>query len=181
VFARQATVVIERALLHEQLIRQSRLDREIEIAREILQGLTPQVAPAFPGVQVAGRSLTAETVGGDAFDFIAYPDAQLGVSISDAKGKGLPAALLALAHRAMLHALVSVELRLRATFGRISDLLARSHRATSLPTSSSMSRASKRRCVPSGREAQPTSATACSRKCDEGRAGRCRMTQRWWC
>lgn len=95
-FAQQATIVIERALLHEQLVRQSRLDREIEIAREILQSLTPSKAPAFPGLQVAGRSLTAESVGGDAFDFISYPDAQLGLSISDAKGKGLPAALLAL-------------------------------------------------------------------------------------
>ena len=124
-FAQQATVVIERALLHEQLIRQSRIDQEIEIARDILQGLAPLVAPAFPGVQLVGRSLTAESVGGDAFDFIAYPDSQLGISIADAKGKGLPAALLAVAHRAMLHALVSVELRLRATFTRISELLER--------------------------------------------------------
>jgi len=125
-FGQQATIVIERALLHEELIRQSRLDREIEIARDILQSLTPSKAPDVPGLQVAGRSLTAESVGGDAYDFISYPDAQLGLSISDAKGKGLPAALLALAHQAMLHALVSVELRLRATFSRISDLLARS-------------------------------------------------------
>ena len=73
-----------------------------------------------------GRSRTAESVGGDAFDFIPYPENQFGLSIADAKGKGLPAALLAVAHRAMLHALVSVELRLRATFGRISDILARS-------------------------------------------------------
>ena len=87
-FAQQATVVIERAFLHEQLIRQSRIDQEIEIARDILQGLTPLVAPAFPGVQLVGRSLTAESVGGDAFDFIAYPDSQLGISIADAKGKG---------------------------------------------------------------------------------------------
>jgi sigma-B regulation protein RsbU (phosphoserine phosphatase) len=125
-FAQQATIVIERALLHEQLIRQSRLDREIEIAREILQRLTPANPPQLPGLEVAARSLTAENVGGDAFDFISYPDAQLGLSISDATGKGLPAALVALAHGAMLHALVSVELRLRATFARISDLLARS-------------------------------------------------------
>jgi sigma-B regulation protein RsbU (phosphoserine phosphatase) len=125
-FAQQATIVIERALLHEQLIRQSRIDREIEIARQILEGLTPSRVPEFPGLQVAGRSLTAESVGGDAFDFIAYPDAQLGLSISDAKGKGLPAALLALAHQSMLHALVSVELRLRATFSRISALLSQS-------------------------------------------------------
>jgi sigma-B regulation protein RsbU (phosphoserine phosphatase) len=125
-FAQQATVVIERALLHEQLTRQSRLRREIEIAGEILKGLTPAVAPALPGVQVFGRSLTAESVGGDAYDFIPYPENQFGLSIADAKGKGLPAALLAVAHRAMLHALISVELRLRATFGRISDILARS-------------------------------------------------------
>jgi len=125
-FAQQATIVIERSLLHEQLIRQSRVDREIEIAREILQGLTPSKSPELPGLQVAGQSLTAESVGGDAFDFLAYPDCQLGLSISDAKGKGLPAALLAFAHQSMLHALVSVELRLRATFSRISDLLARS-------------------------------------------------------
>ena len=125
-FAQQATVAVERALLHEQLMRQSRLDRELEIAGEILQGLTPKDVPPVPGFQVFGRSLTAESVGGDSFDFIAYPECQCGVSIADAKGKGLPAALLAVAHRAMLHALVSVELRLRATFTRINDLLARS-------------------------------------------------------
>lgn len=81
--------------------------------------------PSVPGLDVFGHSLTAESVGGDAFDFIPYPDDQLGVSISDATGKGLPAALLALAHQAMLHALVSMDLRLRATFGRINELLAR--------------------------------------------------------
>ena len=80
----------------------------------------------FTGMDVFGRSVTAETVGGDAFDFIPYPESQLGISISDAKGKGLPAALLAVAHHAMVHALVSVELRLRSTFSRVSDLLARS-------------------------------------------------------
>ena len=127
-FAQQVTVVIERALLHEQLSQQSRLRREIEIAGEILKGLTPAAAPVLPGVQIFGRSLTAESVGGDAYDFISYPEHQIGLSIADAKGKGLPAALLAVAHRAMLQALVSVELRLRATFGRISDIL-----ATSLP------------------------------------------------
>ena len=125
-FAQQATVVIERAVLYEQLTQQSRLRRDIEIAGEILRSLTPAAAPALLGVQIVGRSLTAESVGGDAYDFIPYPEHQVGLSIADAKGKGLPAALLAVAHRAMLHALVSMELRLRATFGRMSDMLARS-------------------------------------------------------
>lgn len=124
-FAQQAAIIIERAMLHEQLMRQSRLDRDLKIARDILQGLTPETAPRLKGLDLNGRSMTAETVGGDAFDFISYPDDQLGISISDAKGKGLPAALLAGSHRAILHALVSLDLTLRSTFGRISDLLER--------------------------------------------------------
>jgi sigma-B regulation protein RsbU (phosphoserine phosphatase) len=125
-FAQQATVAIERALLHEHVIQQSRLEHEIQIAREIVQSLTPTAVPSFRGMQVFGRSLTAEVVGGDSFDFVPYPEAQLGVSIADAKGKGLPGALLAVAHRAMLRALVGMELRLRAMFNRMSALLAQS-------------------------------------------------------
>jgi sigma-B regulation protein RsbU (phosphoserine phosphatase) len=125
-FAQQAAVVIERALLHEHLIRQSRLERDIEIARDVLRGLTPAVPPNLPNLDVFGASVTAESVGGDAFDFIPYPDGPLGVSISDASGKGLPAALVAAAHQAMLRALVNVELRLRTMFVRIGEVLARS-------------------------------------------------------
>jgi phosphoserine phosphatase RsbU/P len=125
-FAQQGAILVERALLHEQLIHQSRIDRELEIAREILHGLTPSQLPPIAGLQLSGRSITAGIVGGDAYDFIPYPDAQIGLSISDAKGKGLPAALLAMAHRSMLRALVTAELRLRAMFTRINHVLAAS-------------------------------------------------------
>jgi phosphoserine phosphatase RsbU/P len=125
-FARQAAVVLERAVLHERLIRQSHIEREIEVARDILRGLIPSTLPTLQNLDVFAESLTAESVGGDAFDFISYPDCQVGVSISDATGKGLPAALLAVAYQAMLHTVTSMELSLRAAFGRMSELLARS-------------------------------------------------------
>jgi sigma-B regulation protein RsbU (phosphoserine phosphatase) len=134
-FAQQASVVIERAILHEQLVRQSRIDRDMEIARDIVHALAPEVAPVVAGLDVAGRSYTADFVGGDAFDFIPYEELQLGLSISDAKGKGIPGALLAVAHRAMLHALVGVDLRLRGAFGRMSDLLAQSSPPVNFVTS----------------------------------------------
>jgi serine phosphatase RsbU (regulator of sigma subunit) len=133
-FAQQAAITIERVLLHEQLLRESRLSHEVSIAAGILKGLMPTTAPTYPGLQLFGRSRMAESVGGDVFDFIPYPDNQVGLSIADAKGRGLPAALLAVAHRAMLQALVSVELRLRATFGRISELLARAEPAENFVT-----------------------------------------------
>ena len=133
-FGQQATIVLERAVLHEQLMRQSRLDRDMDIARDILKSLNPESAPMFTGMDVFGRSVTAETVGGDAFDFIPYPESQLGISISDAKGKGLPGALLAVAHHAMIHALVSMELRLRSSLaGSAISWRCRCHSETSSP------------------------------------------------
>ena len=77
-FAQQAAITIQRVLLHEQLLRESRLSHEVAIAAEILKGLMPTTAPAYPGLQVFGRSRMAESVGGDVFDFIPYPDNELG-------------------------------------------------------------------------------------------------------
>jgi sigma-B regulation protein RsbU (phosphoserine phosphatase) len=45
------------------------------------ESLPPAQRPDVPGLQIGGRSLTAATVGGDAFDFILYPDAQLGLDL----------------------------------------------------------------------------------------------------
>ena len=49
---------------------------------------------AFPGYELAARSVAAEEVGGDFYDFVAFDDDLLGLSIGDASGHGLPAALL---------------------------------------------------------------------------------------
>ncbi len=54
-FGQQATIVLERAVLHEQLMRQSRLDRDMDIARDILKSLNPESAPMFTGMDVFGR------------------------------------------------------------------------------------------------------------------------------
>jgi GAF domain-containing protein len=61
-FGQQATIVLERAVLHEQLMRQSRLDRDMDIARDILKSLDPESAPMFTGMDVFGQS---ETAGGE--------------------------------------------------------------------------------------------------------------------
>ena len=46
-FAQQAAIMIERVLLHEQLLRESRLSHEVAIAAEILRGLMPTTAPQY--------------------------------------------------------------------------------------------------------------------------------------
>ena len=64
-------------------------------AQEIQKSLLPKSDPVFEGYDIAGRSLPAELVGGDLYDYLSYGEDVLGIAIGDASGHGLPAALLA--------------------------------------------------------------------------------------
>lgn len=74
---------------------QERWRRSLAHAAEIQKGLLPTGLPTIPGLSIAARSLAAEDVGGDLFDFFPYGRGALGVAIGDASGHGLPAALVA--------------------------------------------------------------------------------------
>ena len=63
-------------------------------AAQIQQSLLLDEPPAFPGYELAARSIAAEEVGGDFYDFFSFGDDLLGLAIGDASGHGLPAALL---------------------------------------------------------------------------------------
>ena len=71
----------------------ARVRGSVREAAEIQQSLLEE-PPDFPGFDLAARSVPAEEVGGDFFDFHAFDEDMLGVSIGDASGHGLPAALL---------------------------------------------------------------------------------------
>ena len=73
----------------------ARRARELDEAREIQRGLLPQALPTVDGWEVAAACEPAEVVGGDTFDVIQIDRHRLGLSLGDASGKGVPAALLA--------------------------------------------------------------------------------------
>ncbi|MDZ7265725.1 MAG: PP2C family protein-serine/threonine phosphatase [candidate division KSB1 bacterium] len=66
----------------------------LEQAAHIQNSLLPQTPPHIQGYEIAGRSQPAELVGGDLFDYFPFSNEMFGVSIGDASGHGLPAALL---------------------------------------------------------------------------------------
>lgn len=82
-----------RAALTSRLIEERARDT-FEEAAEIQQSLLLEEAPDFSGYDIACKSIPAEEVGGDFFDFIPFDAEMLGVAIGDASGHGLPAALL---------------------------------------------------------------------------------------
>jgi len=81
------------------------LDRDAQEARAIQEALLPKSSPYIPGFMISGRSEPARAVGGDWYDFIPFPDGQLGIVLADVSGKGTAAALLMSATRGILRSL----------------------------------------------------------------------------
>src|SRR5262245_14687329 len=65
----QAGVAVQRSLLLDELAEKQRLQRDLEVARIIQQGLLPAEPPKLPGYDVAGWNRPADQTGGDYFDF----------------------------------------------------------------------------------------------------------------
>jgi sigma-B regulation protein RsbU (phosphoserine phosphatase) len=91
--------------LAEEAARHQRVQREVEIAREVQQRLFPQI-PAIPGMDLAGHCRPALGVGGDYYDVVPLEDGRLAIAIGDVSGKGIAAALLMASLRASLRGIV---------------------------------------------------------------------------
>lgn len=103
--ADQTAVAIENDALNAELKRKEKLDRELEIGSEIQARLLPHACPRVEGIALAARSLSADRVGGDYYDFIPITStSKWGIVIGDVMGKGVPAGLLMTMTRGMLRA-----------------------------------------------------------------------------
>ena len=78
----------------DEVAQRERLNREVEIAREVQERLFPQKLPIIWGLDYAGHCRPALGVGGDYYDFLALPEGKLGIAIGDVSGKGIAAALM---------------------------------------------------------------------------------------
>ncbi len=77
-----------------QRLRAQKYESLIVEAQRIQQSILPQRAPQYAGYDIYGRTVPAEIVSGDFYDFIPVSDNVLGLAIADGSGHGLPAALV---------------------------------------------------------------------------------------
>jgi phosphoserine phosphatase RsbU/P len=97
------------AAVAEEIAQRERLNREIEIAREVQERLFPQALPPIRGIDYYGRCRPALGVGGDYYDFLPLGEGKLGVAIGDVSGKGISAALMMASLQASLRGQVMLE------------------------------------------------------------------------
>lgn len=93
-FSDYASVAIENSRLLEQSIEKERLEKELDVAREIQRKILPADVPDYPNMEIASVFIPAFEVGGDYYDFFRISETKLGFVIADVSGKGISAAFI---------------------------------------------------------------------------------------
>jgi sigma-B regulation protein RsbU (phosphoserine phosphatase) len=103
---RQLTLAYEQLKAAQaQLVEKERLEREMEIARDIQRSILPARLPEVAGYDFGALMMPARAIGGDFYDLLDLGADRLGIVLGDVSDKGVPAALV----MSMTQMLVRVE------------------------------------------------------------------------
>jgi sigma-B regulation protein RsbU (phosphoserine phosphatase) len=121
--ASQVAIIIEKVMLHEQLIEKKRLEGQLEVARQVQLELLPASDPKLEGFDICAWNFSTEEVSGDYYDWVSIYEDQIGLVIADVSGKGVPAALLMAFLRASLRAAIHIGYAPHISMAKVNYLL----------------------------------------------------------
>src|SRR6267378_4836227 len=121
--ASQVAIIIEKVMLHEQLIEKKRLEGQLEVARQVQLELLPARDPQLEGYDISAYNFPTEEVSGDYYDWVPIYDDQIAIVIADVSGKGVPAALLMAFLRASLRAATHTGYATHISMAKVNYLL----------------------------------------------------------
>jgi len=126
IIAAQSAQIVDNARLYEEEKALFTMREQVRLTAAIQAHLLPRAAPDIEGYQVAGRSVAAQEMGGDYFDYIALPGGAWSISVGDVSGKGLPASMLMANVQGMIRMLSSLNMAPAEVMRRANELLCRS-------------------------------------------------------
>ncbi|MDT8305206.1 MAG: SpoIIE family protein phosphatase [Anaerolineae bacterium] len=100
--AQQAAIAVVNDQLYREAAERSRLEQELDVARQIQASFIPPGSPAIPGCSVASFWQAARQVSGDFYDFLELAPDRWGIVVADVADKGVPAALFMALSRTVL-------------------------------------------------------------------------------
>lgn len=101
-FTNQAAAYLHIVKLSEIQAESERIRQQLEIARQIQYRLLPSEPPKIEGLDVAGRLITAERVGGDYYDVFLTEAKKPSFVVADVSGHSIGAALIMAAFRSAI-------------------------------------------------------------------------------
>lgn len=111
---------------------ESRIDRELEFARQIQRSSLPSVFPPYPDrkdFSIFASMETAKEVGGDFYDFTLTDPEHLTFIVADVSGKGIPGALFMMRAKTLIKNLVESGLELDEVFTEANKKLCENNEA----------------------------------------------------
>ncbi|MFH1744192.1 MAG: GAF domain-containing SpoIIE family protein phosphatase [bacterium] len=123
--AEQAAITVGSAVMHRELQEKERLERDIELAREVQRLLLPATTPDVPGYAFGAYGVAAQQIGGDYYDFIWVDERRLALLVADVSGKGVPGALTMAMVRSALRAISAHSESARDLLIRLNEFIAR--------------------------------------------------------
>ncbi|HEX5832720.1 MAG TPA: GAF domain-containing SpoIIE family protein phosphatase [Pyrinomonadaceae bacterium] len=121
--ASQVAIIIEKVMLHEQLVEKKRLEGQLEVARQVQLELLPPQDPEITGYDISAYNFPTEEVSGDYYDWVTIFEDQIAIVIADVAGKGVPAAILMAFLRASLRAASHIGYAAHISMSKVNYLL----------------------------------------------------------
>lgn len=114
---------VQTARLQDEVVANTKLQREVEIAAQIQEMLMPRTLPRVPGIEVAASCRPASRVGGDFYVVQDLPDGRMAFALGDVTGKGVPAALIMAMTRTVFRTLTPLSVGPEVVLERLSQVL----------------------------------------------------------
>ena len=122
--AAQIAISIANARLYQRIHEEEqRMERDLEMARQVQLRLLPSAPPLLRKAEIAARFLPARSIGGDLYDFLDYGPGRLALAIGDVSGKAAPAALYAALVSGILRSLAPLHLPAGDLLSALNDQL----------------------------------------------------------
>jgi sigma-B regulation protein RsbU (phosphoserine phosphatase) len=119
----QAAMALQNIRLQSEYIEKKRIDKEMEVARNIQKQLMPQEIPSVAGLDIYGESRPCKEVAGDYFDIINMDDGNTVIVVADVSGKGAGAAIIMANLQASIRLGIHLSDKLVDFVARINDLI----------------------------------------------------------
>jgi sigma-B regulation protein RsbU (phosphoserine phosphatase) len=122
--AAQVAISIANARLYQRIHEEEqRMERDLEMARQVQLRLMPPFPPVLARVEIAAQFMAARSIGGDIYDFLDYGPGRIGLAVGDVSGKAAPAALYAALVSGILRSLGAQHLSPAAMLAALNDQL----------------------------------------------------------
>ena len=108
VFAEYATLTLENLYTYMQALEKREIEQEVGIAADVQRKLVPSRVPTLAGSDLGAFTKPARGVSGDYYDIVKLNDAgKVAMVVCDVAGKGVPASLVMVMIRTILHLVAS--------------------------------------------------------------------------